>query len=706
MSNLSIARNRSLTDKVVFIGLCILLFYPPFFRGLFFNNELLPTHIFSFALFAVWIGMKIKNKDLKIITNFTDIFAMSIILLYFISIFYGVNKRLAVGEFLKYSNYFLAYLLAKEFTRYSDYKKIIINVLLVSSFGVALVGIGSAIGTWNYNGAYVWGRINSTLQYPNALAAYMGAMFFMAIGLAINERKILNKAIYLILSSVFIFTLILTFSRGMWLLMPLLILIYIFAVPKEKAVFVFISMLLSGIIGTGFAALFQKSLQNPSRLKLWFIFFGMIIIAGLAEFVLNKTKNKLYKMNYKILYILLIVFVSIGLIMSLIVYNDLKNIDFEQINQKGNIITKQVLKVLPDSILWRFKDLNNQTQNVEGRVIFYKDAFKIIKDYPVLGTGGGGWTTLYFTYQSFMYWTTQAHNYFLKVWIEIGTLGMFLFIAFIFTIIQTFYKYKKQDKADVMTVSIFLVIISLLAHSAMDFDLSLSALSIVLWTFIGIFISKNNEDKALKFNKKFVSYTLIAAAILLCIASTSLYLGTQNAQKGIQAAKSKDLEKSIDYFKKASSFDPVTASYRADLGELYKVMSKKDEDLLKLAKKNIDKAVKLAPYDPKILGKAASFYLRIGRINEAKEFADQIVKVQPMKAENYQTKSKFYFVVANHLLKNEEVEKAEVYIDGLLNIEKEFKEASARSLKPMKMTDKTKEYIQNAKKLKEAIYSK
>ncbi|MBS3947535.1 MAG: hypothetical protein KGZ57_04380, partial [Dethiobacter sp.] len=39
---------------VVFVGLCILLFYPPYLRAMFFTEEQLPTHLLTYVLFILW----------------------------------------------------------------------------------------------------------------------------------------------------------------------------------------------------------------------------------------------------------------------------------------------------------------------------------------------------------------------------------------------------------------------------------------------------------------------------------------------------------------------------------------------------------------------------------------------------------------------------------------------------------------------------
>ena len=51
-------------DGLMAMLLAIMLFYPPFFRGLFFENELLPTHMLTAAVFALFAFYKLERREL------------------------------------------------------------------------------------------------------------------------------------------------------------------------------------------------------------------------------------------------------------------------------------------------------------------------------------------------------------------------------------------------------------------------------------------------------------------------------------------------------------------------------------------------------------------------------------------------------------------------------------------------------------------
>ncbi|MFD1903705.1 O-antigen ligase family protein [Paenibacillus rhizoplanae] len=84
--------------------------------------------------------------------------------------------------------------------------------------------------------------------------------------------------------------------------------------------------------------------------------------------------------------------------------------------------------VLPDNIETRLENINFKQHSVLERFTFYKDAMKVVKDYPILGSGGGGWASLYEEYQNNPYISRQVHNFFLQYLIEVGIVGFIVFL--------------------------------------------------------------------------------------------------------------------------------------------------------------------------------------------------------------------------------------------------------------------------------------
>lgn len=53
------------------------------------------------------------------------------------------------------------------------------------------------------------------------------------------------------------------------------------------------------------------------------------------------------------------------------------------------LIGTSAKSILPDNMETRLENINFQQHSVLERITFYKDAVKVVKDYPILGAGGG-----------------------------------------------------------------------------------------------------------------------------------------------------------------------------------------------------------------------------------------------------------------------------------------------------------------------------
>ncbi|MGI6423704.1 MAG: hypothetical protein ACOX2A_00280 [Tepidanaerobacteraceae bacterium] len=149
-------KQKGILYYIIYMGLIALLLFPPYFRGMFFDKEFLPTHIFSGVLFLLYIIYKGKVlKEEQFFSSPMDYAALALVGAYFISIFVAVNIRSAIGEFLKYINYFIAFYMVSDFARTEKDIKVILWTMVISAFGVAFIGIGAAAGTFTYNGAFV-----------------------------------------------------------------------------------------------------------------------------------------------------------------------------------------------------------------------------------------------------------------------------------------------------------------------------------------------------------------------------------------------------------------------------------------------------------------------------------------------------------------------------------------------------------------------
>ena len=134
--------------------------------------------------------------------------------------------------------------------------------------------------------------------------------------------------------------------------------------------------------------------------------------------------------------------------------------------------------------------LNLESSSYTARAEFMRCAVEIVKDHPIIGAGAGGWEALYRQYQNYSYWTTETHSHFLQVWVETGTVGLLAFLAMWLFCFLCNQNIQGQGKRRIKATDIILGNCQRSsgsgAHAAIDFDLSLPAMCMVLWSLLAL----------------------------------------------------------------------------------------------------------------------------------------------------------------------------------------------------------------------------
>lgn len=286
-------RDKGTLYYIIYIGLIILLLYPPYFRGMFFDKEFLPTHMYSGTLFLLYIIYKMKVlKEQQFFKTPMDYAAIALVGAYFLSIFVAVNIRSAVGEFLKYINYFIAFYMVSDFARTEEDMRIILWTMVISALGVAFIGIGAAAGTFTYNGAFVGGRINSTIQYPNTLAAYLTAAFMISVSLWVTAERRWQRGILSFINYTLFLCFIFTLSRGAWLLFPVFFLILVAGMPSQyrmKILGYSVETFIAAVLASpGFGSAISAAKGN----KVWMWYLAGAVVSVAVFYLFEKISER------------------------------------------------------------------------------------------------------------------------------------------------------------------------------------------------------------------------------------------------------------------------------------------------------------------------------------------------------------------------------------------------------------------------------
>jgi len=838
---------------VLFIALAVVLFYPPYVRGLFFEQEQLPVIIFVLITFVVFWIYKYLKGDERFLETPLEYAAFAFMIVYFLSIFAAVGLRLAILEWLKYCMYFAVFYMLAELADSLKWRLAALWVIIASATGVSIIGIDGAAGGGIAQGlnktlrglgvekdiffdTFVSGRVHSTIQYPNALAAYLMAAYFVCLGLIIVYERLCPKVVSGAVCSVLFVTFLLTISRGTYLLFPVTAIIYLILLPKGRRIRGAVSGLATIIPPLAVFLRISPYIGKTEGYteKIWLsILIGAVASALLIIFAYYTVKW-LEKVNWKVYAALAAAIAIVGVACVIYVFNaseplvlDNSNIDsnkwnsvtqsetlepgkeyklsfdaetsdtgdnpyvyqvainsrnekdilldtntrLETYSQKGTsgiaaneIIfkvpedskivdfsfanyysgTKAVIdnarvidtdtgrvykelmlsnRYLPIRIITRFNNLSIDKSSLQ-RLVYYRDGLKMFKDRWFLGAGGGAWGLLYYSYQSYLYWSTQAHNYPLQVAIECGIFGvialLFLVVSIIYMIVRL---YRKKDKTrsgpDALQAALVSAVVALLAHSVMDFDFSLSSVFLLFWELAAIFnatymctiedqidISKkgtsNNNVEKLSLKRFNVNPIIIAVvSLIILIIPTFMQTARGYGNRAADGINRQDLESAMKDLKKASSLDPLNAEYLIDYANLLIQKSERTKEDIEKANSYIARAENLSYKNSPLLRKAGTYYLSTGNIEKGLQLFDRSVEIRPFVPEEWQQKINAYMQVALYYFGTNNIENAMEYTDKTLAIIDEAREANKRNMNPFTFNNQTLDMIESLKYVKD-----
>ncbi|PAB58276.1 O-antigen ligase family protein [Anaeromicrobium sediminis] len=674
------SNDRFVKPKRLYYVLLSVVFFTPFFRGLFFQKELLPVQLIIGLLGMVFL---LSNGKETVKFSIVELGLSCVVISYIIATLFSVNLNLSIQETLKYITYLLVLIMAKN--HINTYKRVkdLIRFLVGSGVVVAIIGIGAMFSLWSYQGAYEGKMLSSTFQYHNAFGIYTLAILFLSYG-GISVSYKIEKYAFQISSFLLFLGLILSYSRGAWVFLPLCGFIYYILIGKDAKIN-FISAFLGNAIGT--VIILKKVTQfaeEGNAMGMLWVVVGAVVSFGvyigiykiLRKLNLNK---KIY--NY--------VIPGLGLISPIVLLS-----------------SKSLLaKILPKTLANRIMTISFTTNTVTERTVFYEDAFKIIKEYPIVGTGGGGWSTLYHSYKTYAYTSTQVHNYYMQLWVEIGTLGIVLFALTLMGFLYMSYKiYRKSNEGDrIILSSLFIAIVCILGHSFIDFDMSLSAIPIIMWLLIGSLISFYKKDINTSAKGIYLGFT--AVFIIVSGMNYISYNATKNAATYVGSGK---IEKAIRSFDMACTSSPFDGNKKVDYANLLNIVgkNKKDKSMIGESIKIMEKGLSLSKHDNGALLKGAKFYFKNGEMEKGIELIRELVETHPLDNRAYEDKARGLLLASEIYEKNGEVDKARDILKEVAQIEEVINKKNediknnvvmTNKVKFIEITDKTKVAIEEAK---------
>ena len=651
-------KKKYIDDNNLIVALCLvlpLLLFPPFFRGLFFDYNADFAHLYTALVLAAYAF--IRKDYLRWSRNLMDYAWIGLVAAYIAANFVALNQRAAIEGALRIFNFFVIYwILAYTVNSLRDFK-IAFSVMFLSGVGVAVVGLGSAFGTFWYNGAFLDNMIYSTLQYHNATAIFLIACgligFFLTAALDNIWLRVASAGLnYLIIIAAFGCG-----SRGAMLVTPIVIILLIAGMAKEyrlKMFLNFLAVLVPFIITAKQVLTFGVNTEG----YYWgWLLIGTIVGCG-CQFIVEKFLNISAAARKKIIARIGIA-VAIAAVGGIIFLGD---------------------KIMPTSIADRLSNITLQQTSVQERFYIYKDAFKIIRDYPVFGVGGGGWNSIYTAYQPLLYFSTEVHSHPLQVWVESGTVGfvfyVLLWIGLLVTVVKILRKVESPEyRAVAWTSAVAAVGISL--HSVIDFSLSLGAVAILMYGLLGLVRGAERvgleEDKsrakpvAGPLVRKIVGATL---AVVLFFVSASLYLAAVKEKDAVAAYNGGNYQEAINIFEECAKYDPLNFNYPLNLSSLYTGLAyqQKNPMYVQTAVENAEKAARLNQKAVQPLWLLAQIYLAANSPDKAVATAEEAQKAAPWRQDGFNSLAKIYLSAGQQYAQMGQKDQAKAALQKVINM--------------------------------------
>lgn len=697
----------SLLGWIGTIGIALFLIIFPYNRGLFngyeigFESAIYGAAIFGFVVLLVTAAYVYRSAQVNSYRGILSIAVLLLPLIYWISSFQAVSSYYA--KFMTVVYFLLAglFISGLYFAENKLSRKTIEYALMLSSYLVVIFGLFNLFGQMYYRDA-LWlahdgYRLASVFQYSNTYAGFLAALFFVSLYYTVHcirpSARIIHAAMLVPIWISFMFT----YSRGAIVVIPVMVLIFLPFLRLTKQIAYLVFMVLSVVVSMALlgkltknadaiAALVQPtetkaqstiSLFSSLPLQNWgLLLLGMIITAGLIMLYHAKAnaflETKLAKLSaYKWSFAAVPV-VAIVLAAAI----------------AGSLLGSSAIRgLLPDKIAARFENINLQQHSVLERFTFYKDGLHVAEDYPLLGGGGGAWQAVYEQYQNNPYWSRQAHSFFVQVLVETGWIGLIALLAllaFVYSLyIRSFIRYPELRGSHFI---FFILSLSLLIHSAIDFDMSYLFISALVFISLGCMLAPYSSKFMIERVKGKSERSWQKAAYPSALALLSLFLlfvairensGVQKYDKAYSLAVQQQtpLDQIIPILNKAIDISPTHSTFlltKADwLEQAYKQTS--EQSFLEDAISTVKQGRESDPYNRSLLLSQYRLLQQKGQFEESLAVIDEGVTKFPWDINLYEAAVTSYAKANQTALSEQNGAKAKEYAQRVTDLSTEIK---------------------------------
>lgn len=316
-------KTKNIIDKIFASSVVIVLIVSLLLtrQSAYITNIQVATLIIS----LLYIIIRIMQKEpIKYITNKLDILVLLFIVTPFVPIIAKtyVNLGMSVSIALNYITLYFWYILIREFVnrKVINIKNTSIFITILTTF-IVLIGIENLttnqimpfLGMDNIiNGE---DRLVSFFGNPNILAVYLCFSFFIVLHTEIKSKKTKEKVFYNINNTMCLIGVILTYSKAIFIIMPIISVVYMFVIRnKKKNIEIIQNIFLNLCMSVIYINIFNMFENIGNYIFIWMFLVIILLIGGLISVLNIKIKEKIENIKiYKITIFLVIIFILIAL---------------------------------------------------------------------------------------------------------------------------------------------------------------------------------------------------------------------------------------------------------------------------------------------------------------------------------------------------------------------------------------------------------
>ncbi|MCL2548698.1 MAG: O-antigen ligase family protein, partial [Symbiobacteriaceae bacterium] len=508
---MSIVRNYlQKVESVYAIVVALIVSIAPFWRGLFFAADQLVFSVFVFLIGIVWFW-KLKQTPAM---DKLDWAVLALSGMYMLSNLVAQNAYQALCWGLQMAAMAIIYfILSRELTNKLPFTRAILQMMVIFSSLIALNGLLAYTGlVWGLVDAVLSDRLTATFQYPNTAAAFFNTGMILCLMVAEYCEKRWQKAFFSGLYVLQVIAFFLCRSRIAFMQFAVILLGFFLLAPwKNKANIAIVggANLVLGMfatnrlqelfrLATDAGEIWRQGVGMPLGIRLnisaismqglaWSL--GSCLAGALLYYLLLPVLNRLgshtpsRQTQRKATYAILAVTVITGLLI-------VSSLFVPAISGAMRTILGPFL---PADLINAITNISAGDVNFTGRIMFIQNAIQIGVNYPFLGTGGGGYASVYSRFQPIFSTSRFTHSQPFQVLSETGFPGFIAYIAIwvfgswlaIRILLKSFFA-EEDDPRRLLMGGLLAAVWSIGAHSTFDFDLTYVGMQMWVYALFAI----------------------------------------------------------------------------------------------------------------------------------------------------------------------------------------------------------------------------